>query len=204
MIQALENPINFDEFIAWYPDSLKRYELHRGLIVEMPNPKGKHSEVGGFLVSQFGIEVCRSHFPFFIPRECTVRVDNGDSAYKPDVIVLDRQTISDDPRWEKESVITKGASARLVVEIVSTNWRDDYAHKFADYEALEIPEYWMVDYLGLGGKRYIGSPKQPTLSVCQLIDEEYQIQQFRGNERIISPTFPDLQLTASQIFSAGQ
>ena len=65
---------------------------------------------------------------------------------------------------EKCSTITKGAILLpLVVEVVSTNWRTDYAHKLADYESLGIPEYWIVDYLGLGGKRYIGDPKQPTI-----------------------------------------
>ncbi|MUL36975.1 hypothetical protein BWI75_11615 [Gloeocapsopsis sp. AAB1 = 1H9] len=47
----------------------------------------------------------------------------------------------------------------LVVEIISTNWRDDYLKKLADYEVLGIPEYWIVDYLALGAARYIGTPK---------------------------------------------
>ena len=110
----------------------------------------------------------------------------------------------DDPRWERESVIENGASIKLIVEVVSTNWRDDYGHKFVDYEALGIPEYWIVDYLGLGGKRHIGNPKQPTLSVCELVEGEYVIRQFRGSDRVLSPTFPDLQLTADQILKAGR
>lgn len=61
-----------------------------------------------------------------------------------------------------------------------------------------MPEYWVVDYLGLSGRRFIGNPKQPTISIYQLVEGEYQVSQFRksdasGNssrERIISPTFP--------------
>ncbi|VXD22514.1 conserved hypothetical protein [Planktothrix serta PCC 8927] len=87
-----------------------------------------------------------------------------------------------------------------MIEVVSTNWRDDYAHKMIDYEALGIPEYWIIDYLGLGGSRYIGSPKQPTLSVYQLIEGEYQIKLFREDQRIESVVFPELTLTAQQIF----
>lgn len=205
MIQALQHSVTFDEFIEWLPeDSEHRYELRRGTIVKMPKPRGDHSDVAGFLNGSLFVEITRSQLPYFIPRECIVRSADGDSGYEPDVIVLDRQTIADDPRWQKESVITKGASAKLVIEVVSTNWRDDYAHKFADYEALGIAEYWMVDYLGLGGRRYIGNPKQPTLSVCELIDGEYEIRQFRGNDRIISPTFPNLELTAEQVLRAGQ
>jgi Uma2 family endonuclease len=90
------------------------------------------------------------------------------------------------------------------VEVVSTNWHDDYALKLEDYETMGIQEYWIADYLGLGGRRYIGNPKQPTLSVYQLVNGEYQIRQFRGNERIESRTFPQLNLTAQQIFSAGE
>jgi Uma2 family endonuclease len=55
------------------------------------------------------------------------------------------------------------------VEVVSTNWENDYARKLEDYETMGIQEYWIADYLGLGGKRYIGNQKQPTLSVYQLV-----------------------------------
>jgi Uma2 family endonuclease len=72
-----------------------------------------------------------------------------------------------------------------------------------DYEEIGIPEYWIIDYLGLGGLRYIGSPKKPTISIHLLIDGEYQVNYFRNDEKIISSTFPDLNLTAQQIFQAG-
>ncbi len=60
-----------------------------------------------------------------------------------------------------------------------------------------------MDYLGLGGRRFIGNPKQPTISIYLLIDGEYEISQFRGDDRIESPTFPELDLTAQQVFQAG-
>jgi len=121
----------------------------------------------------------------------------------PDILILNRPNLPLEPLWKKASTITQAASIPLVIEVVSTNWRDDYFSKFADYEEMGIPEYWTVDYLGIGGKRFIGNPKQPTISVCELVDGEYQIQQFRGSDRIISPTFPELELTAEQIFAAA-
>ncbi|MDY6785509.1 MAG: Uma2 family endonuclease [Cyanobacteriota bacterium] len=205
MIQALPALVTFDEFIAWYPENSEhRYELHDGVIVEMPKPRGKHSRVAGFTIAELNFEIRRVQLPYFIPKECVVKPRRNDSGYEPDVIVLDDRTIGDDPRWERESIVTKGASIALVIEVVSTNWSDDYALKLEEYEAMEIPEYWIVDYLGLGGRRYIGSPKQPTLSVYQLVDGEYQGKQFRGNERIESVASPDLNLTAAKIFNAGQ
>jgi Uma2 family endonuclease len=87
--------------------------------------------------------------------------------------------------------------------VVSTNWRDDYFIKAKDYEEMGIPEYWTVDYLGIGGRRFIGNPKQPTILVHELIDGEYQVTTFQGDTRVISPTFPELNLTANQIFEAG-
>ena len=102
-----------------------------------------------------------------------------------------------------QQLITQGAAVPLVVEVVSTNWRDDYLTKVRDYEETGIPEYWIVDYLGLGGRRYIGSPKQPTISIYYLVEGEYQVSQFRGANCIESPMFPELKLTAEQVFAAG-
>jgi Uma2 family endonuclease len=202
MIQALSKPVSFDEFIDWYPEnSGHHYELHDGEIVEMPKPIGKHSEVGGFLTGILFVEITRLQLPYFIPKECVIKVNQ--SGYEPDVIVLNRQAIDADPRWKKESTITRSESAKLVIEIASTHWSDDYALKLEDYEALGIQEYWICDFLGLGGRRYIGSPKQPTFSVYQLDEAgNYQVKQFRGEEAIASGIFPDLQLNLAQILAA--
>ncbi|MER3434601.1 MAG: hypothetical protein C4288_14550 [Leptolyngbya sp. ERB_1_1] len=203
MIQALKKPVSFDEFINWYPENSEtHYELRRGAIIEMPKPRGKHSVVAGMISGEAFIEIRRLNLPYIIPKECVVRSLDGDSAYEPDIIVLDVPALANEPGWEKSSVIENGATIRLIVEVVSTNWRDDYLTKLADYEALGIQEYWIVDYAALGGRRFIGNPKQSTLSVCELIDGEYEIRQFRGNDRILSPTFPDLALTVQQIFTA--
>jgi len=202
MTQAIPKLITFDDFLEWKPEK-GHHELHNGVIVELPNPTGKHSAIAGFQSLELGFEIRRLQLPYFIPKECTIKFSDN-SGYDPDVIVLDKQAVeANESRWERESVITQGNSVKLVVEVVSTNWRDDYAHKMIDYEALGIPEYWIVDYLGLGGSRYIGSPKQPTLSVYQLVDGEYQIKLFRGEERVESAVFPELNLTAKQIFNGG-
>jgi len=204
MIQTQTKTVTFDEFVAWYPEnSVRRYELHQGVIVEMPLGTGPHSRVTGFTRDEISAEIRRLKLPYFIPGDCLLKPIRDEAGYQPDVIVKDQVAIANEPRWDRESIITIGPSVRLAVEVVSSNWRDDYFLKASDYEEMGIPEYWIVDYLGLGGRKFIGTPKQPTLSVCQLVDGEYQVTQFRGDDRIESPAFPELRLTAEQIFSVG-
>jgi Uma2 family endonuclease len=204
MVQALETPITFDEFVEWLPESSEyRYELRRGVIVEMAKPRGKHSLVAGFTSGKLFVEIERLKLPYSIPKECIVRSLEGSSGYEPDVIVLDEPALVDEPRWESSSILMLGKSIKLIVEVVSTNWRDDYALKMTDYEALGVQEYWVVDYAGLGGRQFIGNPKQPTFSVYNLVDGEYEVQRFRMGDRIISPLFPELDLTVDQVFAAG-
>lgn len=100
---------------------------------------------------------------------------------------------------EKEPVITLASSVKLVVEVVSTNWETDYARKLEEYAAFGIGEYWIVDYRGLGGVAFIGKPKQPTFTVCQLVNEDYQQHMYRLTEQISSPSFPSLQLRLQDI-----
>ncbi|OIP72448.1 MAG: hypothetical protein AUK43_03190 [Oscillatoriales cyanobacterium CG2_30_40_61] len=205
MIQAIPKTVTFDEFITWYPENSGcHYELHNGAIIEMPKPTGKHSRIAGFLIAELNFEIRRLKLPYFIPKECLIKSVRDQSGYEPDLIIIDEKQVNNNPRWEKESIITQGNSIPLVVEVVSTNWSDDYALKLEEYELLGIDEYWIVDYLGLGGRRFIGTPKQPTLSVYQLMEGEYQVQQFRDDQRIESRIFPELSLTALQVFQAGQ
>jgi Uma2 family endonuclease len=200
MVLVESKMISFDDFIIWLPErSAYRYELRDGEILEMPKPRGKHSEIAGFIISELNFSIRQSQLPYILPRESIVKSIDSKSGYEPDVIVLDREMLSQELRWEAESIIIQGSSVKLAIEVVSTNWQDDYAIKQIAYQALGIQEYWIVDYLGLGGRNFIGYPKQPTISVYYLVDGEYDLHQFRGNERIKSPTFPDLELSIDRL-----
>jgi Uma2 family endonuclease len=204
MIQAtVSKRLTFEEFLEWYPDGKGRYELHNGVIVEML-PTGDHEEVTAFLNLELNVEINRLKLPYFIPRTYLVKSPNWASGYQPDVMILDREALADEPLWKKVSTLSSGKSVKLAVEVVSTNWRDDYLTKLREYEEIGIPEYWIVDFLALGGTRYIGSPKQATLWIYQLVEGEYQVKQFTQKDVIFSPTFPELNLTASQIFRASR
>ena len=201
MIQTTIKSITFEEFLEGYPDGKGRFDLRNGVIVEM-NPNGEPEEVTGFLIRKINVEIDRLNLPYVTPSTYFVRPPETTAGYQPDLIVLDKPALISEPLWKKSSVISQGSSVKLVVVVVSTNWQDDYLVKVADYEKLGIPEYWIVDCAALGGRRFIGNPKQPTVSIYQLVDGEYQVSQFREGDRIISSAFGELNLTVEQVFSS--
>ncbi|MCC5617134.1 Uma2 family endonuclease [Nostoc sp. CHAB 5836] len=205
MIQSLPIPITVDQFLYWYPvnSTQLRYELHNGFIKPMPPPTGDHELVLAFLTKQILLECARLSIPYDIPKMGFVQSTESESAFLPDVLLLNRLNLVNEPLWRTKSTVSQSASIPLVIEVVSTNWRDDYFTKLGQYEAIGIREYWIVDYAALGGRKFIGNPKQPTISVYSLVEGEYQVQQFRKSDSIISPIFPELNITAEQIFQAA-
>ncbi|MEH1853185.1 MAG: Uma2 family endonuclease [Nostoc sp.] len=204
MTQVLGKVVTFDEFVAKYPDNRgQRYELYDGVVVEMPQPTGDHEEIVVFLSTKITLEYSRLGLRYGVPKTVLVKPLENESAYSPDLLLLNLTNLVNESLWKKASTVTQAASIPLVIEVVSTNWRDDYLKKYADYEEMGIPEYWIVDYGALGGREFIGKPKQPTILICCLEEGEYRVSKFRGDDRIQSPIFPELDLTAEQIFSAG-
>lgn len=203
MVQATAfNRMDFKEFIKWIPEDGKRYELHNGIIIEM-QPTGPHELVGAFLSEEFTLEIRKEKRPYTLPKSCLLKPQIPDSGYRPDIVVLDKTQLIHKPLWANASTVQSGETVPLVVEIVSTNWRDDYGHKLVEYEAMGIAEYWIVDFRALGAVRYIGKPKQPTITICQLIDGEYQLQRLTSDQPIKSNVFPNLTLTTEAVFQAA-
>lgn len=198
-----QEPLSFDAFLARYGDD-NRYELIDGEVFDL-EPTGQHEEVAAFITTKICVQIDGAGLPWFVLQRGLFRPSNvGMTAFRPDVAVVDRAELDQEPLWSDESILTRGSSIKFVAEVVSRNWQNDYARKVEDYAALGIPEYWIADCAGLGGIRHIGKPKQPTLSICTLVDGEYDIQLFRGNQTIVSATFPDLNLTAEQVLTADR
>jgi len=208
MTIATERPIqqqllSFGDFIARYGDS-NRYELIDGEVFDL-EPTGYHEEVSAFITTKVCAQIDAIALNWFVLQRGLLRPSNlGMTAFRPDVMVIDRNELVKEPLWHDQSILTMGSSIKFVAEVVSSNWQNDYARKVEDYAILGIPEYWIADYAGLGGTRHIGKPKQPTLSICTLVKGEYEIQQIRGNQPITSFTFPNLKLTAEQVLKAGR
>jgi Uma2 family endonuclease len=190
--------LTFEQFIAQYGDD-PRFELADGELIDM-EPTGPHEAVAGKTASRLSVEIERLNLPFLIPKTCILRpYDNQATARRPDVIVLDERALIQEPYWQQEPIIIFGTSIKLVVEVVSTNWENDYARKVEDYALMGIPEYWIVDFRGLGGIRYIGDPKQPTLTVNTLAGKLYEQKQYRLGERVQSSLLPELTLQLAEL-----
>lgn len=202
MVQLTPKLLTIDEFITQYGDN-ERYELIDGELIEM-EPTGPHEQVAAFIGRKLNVEIDLRNATYFIPYRCLIKLLGTETAFRADVIVLDQNRLAHEPLWQQEPVITLGASIKLVVEVVSTNWQNDYARKVEDYAVLGVPEYWIVDYLGIGGREYIGKPKQPTITICTLVEDEYQKRLFRSDDLLVSSIFPELRLTAKQVFAASQ
>jgi Uma2 family endonuclease len=125
-------------------------------------------------------------------------LSNESVDYK-DVSVINRDV------WRSDRENHRGISEpiQIAVEVVSTNWEDDYIDKLAEYERLGIREYWIVDYLAIGSRDYLGDPKVPAVFIFTLDTEgKYQMTRFQNCDRLITSTFPELDLTVDQVMAA--
>jgi Uma2 family endonuclease len=190
------------EFIEQYGED-PRYELIDGDLRDL-EPTGPHELVAGNIAGRLYSAIRQIQQPWIVPKNCLIQPPAAlATVLRPDVIGLDEVALAQEPLWQKEPIVCSGASIKLVAEVTSSNWQDDYARKVEEYAFLEISEYWIADFRGLGGIRFIGSPKQPTFTVNTLIDGNYQQTQFRLGEPIVSPLFPDLHFTLEDIMPRG-
>ena len=200
MIATTKQKLKFNEFIEICPED-GIYELVNGEIVKMATTRN-HDDVAEFADRQFYREIDRLKLNYVVKRGITIKTTTKEGAEQgrvPDVSVIDRTLW----RSERKAYAALESPIQLAVEVVSTNWEDDYIDKLDECERLGIAEYWIVDYLAIGKREYLGNPKIPTVFVFSLNAEgKYQRSLFRGDEQIVSPTFPELVLTAAQILSA--
>jgi Uma2 family endonuclease len=201
MTQAVIRPrLTFEEYIDFCSQTNDRFELVRGELVRVNPPTWLHIKIAKFLEQTFDAAIAELGRDWEAFRDSGQRTEN-DSSRLPDVIVA--------PAAEIELFLNQTAvlqvPAVLVVEIVSrSSTGEDYTTKLKEYQALQIPEYWVIDHEALGAAKYIGFPKAPTITIYTLEDGGYKSNQFKAPDLINSPTFPNVRLTAETIFRAGK
>ena len=194
MTQAKQRFRTIEEYLDYDDGTETRYELVDGELVELPNEKQINLLIARFLFLcfvQMGIPFER------VGDKQQVAVDSLTvKAREPDLTIITEETRA---AMGKESLITREMPApSLVIEVVSPgkpsedNYIRDYIDKPREYAERGIPEFWQVD------------PSRSVVIVLTLKDGAYQAHEFRGSDRVVSSTFPNLQLTAEQILRAGR
>ena len=199
MIATVTQKLTFDQFLVECPED-GLYELVNGEIVEM-NATRNHEDVADFTSDSFKDEIKRLSLNYVVKNTAVIRTVTKagiEQGRRPDVSVIDRDLW----RSNRSAYSALREPIQLAVEVTSTNWEDDYIDKLDEYRRLGIREYWIVDYLAIGSRELLGNPKVPTIFV-HLLDAEgnYQTTAFKGSERIGSPTFPELTLTAEEVMN---
>lgn len=199
-ITQIEQKLTFEQFLERYPAE-GRYELVDAEIVRILATR-QHEDVADFIRRRLDREVERLALNYRVSDRIIIRTltQNGqEQGRHSDVSVVDK-TIWESNRAAYAALLEP---LQLAVEVVSTNWEDDYIDKLEEYQRLGISEYWIVDYLAFGSRTYLGNPKEAAVFVF-LLDEagKYQYTRFRDTDRIISNTFPELNLTVAQILEA--
>lgn len=196
-----EPKLTFAQFLNQIPDEAGKYELVNGQIMRRL-PTRRHEDVADFILRKFDRYVEDNSLDYRISGRimvCTETEDGVEQGRHPDVTVVSRSL------WESQPTAQAALldPPQIAVEVVSTNWEDDYIDKLAEYQRFGIAEYWLVDYLAIGSRSYLGNPKEPTVFVYVLQpDGQYQANLYRGEALIVSPTFPELQLTPNAIFDS--
>ncbi|AVH69090.1 Uma2 family endonuclease [Nostoc sp. 'Lobaria pulmonaria (5183) cyanobiont'] len=185
--------LTFEQFLEQCPEE-GLYELVDGEIVEVRATRN-HDDVADFTADSFKDEIKRLNLNYVVKNTAvfkTITANGIEQGRKHDVSVIDK----DKWRSNRSAYAALEEPIQLAVEVTSTNWEDEY-------QRLGITEYWIVDYLAIGLREYLGNPKVPAVFVF-LLDAEgkYQRTLFKGSERIGSQTFPELALTADQILTA--
>ncbi|QUV81002.1 Uma2 family endonuclease [Chloracidobacterium sp. D] len=140
----VERRMSFEEYLRFDDGTDTRYELVRGVLVPMPTATAAHELLISFLAAMMMRFIAAHDLPYVVRVNAGVQTEE-DTSRLPDIAVYDRHD------WERllkqggPAVLRLGEPMRLVVEVTSENWKDDYYDKRAEYEQRRIPEYWIVD-----------------------------------------------------------
>ncbi|NEP59994.1 MAG: Uma2 family endonuclease [Symploca sp. SIO2G7] len=186
--------LTFEQYLEYDDGTDNRYELCDGELVKVPPESGENIWIALWLMYELVQLVDRR---LVLPTNCCELQVIGKTQNRfPDLVVIREEHL--EPTKKRQTITLNMAPPRLVVEVVSpyrnqkdNNYKRDYVEKRRQYERRGIPEYWIID------------PQAQLVTVLLLVNGRYQATEFTGSQRIVSWTFPELELTAEQILQAG-
>jgi Uma2 family endonuclease len=189
MVQTTPRFLTFEDYLSYDDGSENLYELFNGELIAMPPESGINVQIATRLLVRLaqliGSDRVRGH-----GLELEVRGEPR-NRYPDLTIIRDEHILQ---LANRNTIRLLMAPPDLVVEVVSPGdlQRDrDYIAKRLQYQDRGIPEYWLID------------PELQTVMVLRLeLDTYTEAGTFQSQDGILSSIFPNLQLTAAQLFAA--
>ena len=199
MTQAKLRFASFEEYLVWSDDPENyiegRYELIDGELVELMPEAEPNLAIAKFIF--FMLVTAGVPIRLVLLKGCEVQgpvLQPSDAANcYPDLLVVRAEHI---PLMTKRATITLDMPPPcMAVEVVSPGKRNrdrDYNNKLAQYEAIGIDAYWIIDR------------QAQVVVVFEPEQSGYkQVGEFKNGDIIPCSILPALALTAEQIFNAG-
>ena len=196
-------PMTLEKYLD-YDDGTdhQRYELWDGVLVEMDTESDINVVIASLLAYVFSQLV-----PYYRVHRGTEIVVDGRLANTryPDLVVITKEGAKALLGKKRSIVLLEMPAPMLAIEVVSSSdtdkrWRSlssgesrdrDYINKRKEYAQRGILEYWIID------------PIEEVILILSLVGQMYQEQKFVKDEKLVSPEFPQLDLSAAQVLKAG-
>ncbi|MBE9009002.1 Uma2 family endonuclease [Pseudanabaenaceae cyanobacterium LEGE 13415] len=133
MFVTRAEPLTFEAFLAWDDETGRSFELRNGFPMPLTEPTAKHEDLIQRLCAYLDHHCVEQDCPY-VPRQSKqIRLGNNPStgreeSRKADIVVFARA------EWERMRQSSMSAAAYvpspMMIEVVSTNWADDYDAKF--------------------------------------------------------------------------
>ena len=180
----------FEEYCDYEDGTDNCYELVEGYLQLMTSPAGLHIAICEFLVYVFNKLFADHQNQLRAAKDVGVRISKNTSRIV-DVCVNAEQ------RWQtlsqpgERGIFLLAQTPLLVVEVTSTNEKDDYEKKYREYASIGISEYWIVN------------SRREHLRVCTPTHPggPYHYREFVKGEPIISSVLPQLALTVDEVLN---
>lgn len=184
--------MTMEEYLVYEDDTDKSYELVDGVLIEMPTESQINASIAKFLLFELAkhcpIALLAYNTELEVPsKRVTCRV--------PDLLVHTKESAAA-LTGNNRNVITRDMPApALVIEVVSTGQKNrdrDYRHKYAEYVARGVAEYWIID------------PEMQQVTLCLWVNGQYEDIIYIDDRPLDSTVIPDFKLSAVQILAFVQ
>jgi Uma2 family endonuclease len=183
-------PMTIEEYLNFDDGTDTSYELVDGQLIAMPTESDLNDRITSFLFASF-LQLGIPYYRLSMKAQIAVSGKLA-NARQPDLMVLSEDTAAALEGAKQRLINHDMPPPALVVEVVSPQQENrDYRHKRTEYAGRHILEYWIVD------------PIAQKVTVLEWVDGLYEEQVYQGNQSILSPSFPGLNLTAVQILATG-